>query len=764
MTTRILAAALFVSTALLAAPPRIALLYSDHGNFRHRDDYDRVIKHLGWPMTKFENRQIGDLVKRLDEFDILLGSALFNYANPQPLGTYKSELLGFVAKGGAIVLTDVNYPQHVSWLRDFGNDWVVELVPQDGKTFPSSWQDVGHVLYALPKRTTLGGTWMGLKPGPVWDVLGKGKDGAATALYHPYGKGFFYLSCQWPHHENMLRNIWQCLQFHWDGAVPHFPAARTLELGASKLVFSLRNTAEEPQTLGIEAHFRQTGQNQTQTRTERVKPGGQVICTLPLTVTRRGAYAVDATFTAGNRKVWSGTVLEGVIPALLTTQFRHPYPRTKPLLYAEAMPKKLVLHSRFHPAPGQDLGALAMELRLVDARGELSRGGRNPVADAEFDTTLALPRIPVAPLRIEQTVRQGKTVLQNDRIAVEIVPPYRPSVIVDDRLVLQVNGKPFFPIGAYHVANKDLPKARRLGFNCLQAWGSTLPQAKENLDAARKNDMMVLLELSSFLRNKFRPNELCDMIDQFKTHPALLTWYTIDEPNGDLQHDWAQQAFADIVARDPYHPIYLVMCAPGSFDRFGATTDILAVDPYPIPKSVRMVTSWMERAQNAVQGCKPIWMIPQLHNWSAYRKQKGGRAPTPTELRNMVYQSLVWGAKGVIYYPWDDKVTGLIYEPKLMDNIGPLNRELAELGPQLLAATRTMLATGKETPCVAATFRLENRTLVLAANLTKQPASVVVSAAGTAAAPLYASPPAKLDGDSLKAQLPALGVGVWEIR
>jgi hypothetical protein len=99
-----------------------------------------------------------------------------------------------------------------------------------------------------------------------------------------------------------------------------------------------------------------------------------------------------------------------------------------------------------------------------------------------------------------------------------------------------------------------------------------------------------------------------------------------------------------------------------------------------------------------------------------------------------------------------------------MDNIGPLNRELAELGPQLLAATRTMLATGKETPCVAATFRLENRTLVLAANLTKQPASVVVSAAGTAAAPLYASPPAKLDGDSLKAQLPALGVGVWEIR
>ncbi len=206
------------------------------------------------------------------------------------------------------------------------------------------------------------------------------------------------------------------------------------------------------------------------------------------------------------------------------------------------------------------------------------------------------------------------------------------------------------------------------------------------------------------------------------------------------------------------------MCAPGSFDRFGGTTDILAVDPYPIPGSVRMVTDWMRRAQNAVQGCKPIWMIPQLHNWSAYRKQENGRAPTPAELRNMTYQSLVWGAKGVVYYPWDDKVTGLIYEPELMNSIGALNAELAELGPQLLAAERTMLADGKDQPIVAARFQLPDRALVLAANLETKDAALSLPTPGTTVRSLYNSAPATLTDGSLKTSLPPLGIGVWELR
>lgn len=759
-----LSAVLLACALHSAEPPRVALLYSDHGGFRHRDDYDATMKRLGWPMTKFENRDFATLVPRLGEFDILLGSALFNYSNPQPLGQFGPQLLDFVAKGGAVVLTDVNYPQHVNWLRQLGEDWAVELVPQDGKSLPSSWQDTGHVLYNLPKQTTLGGTWMGLKPAAGWEVLGKGKDGAATALYRAYGKGFFYLSCHWPHHEDMLANLWQGLQFHRQGAVPHFPTERELVLGKNDLVFSLLNTADNPQVLGIKASSEQAGQAQTQSENHVVSPGETTTCTLPLNLTQRGEYTVSATFTVGETTVWSGTVLAGRIPDLLTLRLFHPYPRTKPLLYAEALPKQLVFRGQLHPGPDQAPADLAVELQLVDANGELSQASLPSCSSLEFDLSVALPRSPVPPLVLRAVTKQGQTAVQTSEMPITVVPPSKPSVIVDDALALRVNGQPYFPIGVYHVGIKDLPKARELGFNCFQGWGSTPEQATENLDAAQQNDMMVLLELSSFLRNRFRPEELGQMIDRFKNHPALLTWYTIDEPNGDLQHDWAEQAFADIVARDPYHPIYLVMCAPGSFDRFGGTTDILAVDPYPIPGSVRMVTDWMQRAQSAVQGCKPIWMIPQLHNWSAYRKQENGRAPTAAELRNMTYQSLVWGAKGVIYYPWDDKVTGLIYEPELMSSIGALNAELAELGPQLLAAERTMLADGKDQPIIAACFQLPDRTLILAANLETKDAEFALPIPGTTAESLYNSVPATMADGTLKTSLPALGVGIWELR
>ncbi|MBM3499611.1 MAG: hypothetical protein FJX74_13200 [Armatimonadetes bacterium] len=96
--------------------PRVALLFSDHGSFRHRDDYDGRLADLGWPLTKFENTPFAELVGRLSEFDVLLGGALFNYSNPQDLSAHAEPLLRFVREGGAAVLTDCNYPSMVTWL------------------------------------------------------------------------------------------------------------------------------------------------------------------------------------------------------------------------------------------------------------------------------------------------------------------------------------------------------------------------------------------------------------------------------------------------------------------------------------------------------------------------------------------------------------------------------------------------------------------------------------------------------------------------
>ena len=75
----LLSLALAVSLADAAEPVRVALVHGSYGNFRHRDDYDGVMKDLGWKLDKFENKDFGKLVGQLEHYDLILGTALFNY-------------------------------------------------------------------------------------------------------------------------------------------------------------------------------------------------------------------------------------------------------------------------------------------------------------------------------------------------------------------------------------------------------------------------------------------------------------------------------------------------------------------------------------------------------------------------------------------------------------------------------------------------------------------------------------------------------------
>ncbi|MBC7287479.1 MAG: hypothetical protein H5T86_05420, partial [Armatimonadetes bacterium] len=100
-------------------PPRVALVYSDYGNFRHRDDYDAVMSSLGWPMEKYENVRFEELASSLEaaQYDIVLGSALYNYSHEQDFGKWWQSIEKHLQRGGAVVLTDVNYVEHVRWLE-----------------------------------------------------------------------------------------------------------------------------------------------------------------------------------------------------------------------------------------------------------------------------------------------------------------------------------------------------------------------------------------------------------------------------------------------------------------------------------------------------------------------------------------------------------------------------------------------------------------------------------------------------------------------
>ena len=93
----------------------------------------------------------------------------------------------------------------------------------------------------------------------------------------------------------------------------------------------------------------------------------------------------------------------------------------------------------------------------------------------------------------------------------------------------------------------------------------------------------------------------------------------------------------------------MTLCVPGAYPAYHQAADILAPDPYPIPRRpIRFVADCIERLQDVVSHAKPIWAVPQ--SFGGYSSWT--RPPTPDEERNMTYQCLVHGARGLVYYTY----------------------------------------------------------------------------------------------------------------
>ncbi|MBP8951192.1 MAG: hypothetical protein KBI47_02300 [Armatimonadetes bacterium] len=725
----------FTESAEVTGVPRVALIYSDYGDFRHRDDYDGRMADLAWPMDKYENRDFGKLMERLGEYDIILGSALFNYSNIQDFAQYRDQLLAFMARGGAMVWTDANYEQHVNWLKGLGKDWAVTSQNPGKVGIPAGYWDAAHPVFSIPNRIPAqGGTWSYMEAGDAWQVISKDEEDRATGLFRTHGRGYMMLTCYWSYSRQQLENLWGALRCHRAGLLPTLSDFSTFGPGDNEARASVRNITADPLPFTLQVTVNPPrGEPQTFAANAQIDPGATAVVTVTVPLEQRGAYTVAASLQ-GPRGEFLSLKHDGpVIPDLLTVDLIRPLYRRS--IYQGDPPPEIEYAARVHPWK-EDVANLQLRawVRQGDAPA-ITTGPMNVADMSAFQPSLKIGRATGEPVTIHVDLAPvgSDEPVTSKTLEVPVFAEKSPRVTIDDNLATRIDGEPYFPIAIYHVGIEHLPRIRDLGFNSFQGWGSTLEGAGDNLDAAQKLGLKVLLEMSTLLRgDEFRRDDFVRMVETYRDHPALLCWYTVDEPEGETMLARCREAREICMELDPYHPVYLVMCSPGSFERFGTTTDILAVDPYPIPNSVTMVSNWMRVAQDAVQERRPIWIIPQLHNTAAYHDRNAGRYPTPEEERNMVYQGLIWGAKGVVYYPWDDTVTGLIHDPALLEAVGKINRELAVVGPETLLASRTVTAANDETNpnLYAAVFRGEKRTLVIAASVADEPQTMSVPVPG----------------------------------
>jgi len=290
----------------------------------------------------------------------------------------------------------------------------------------------------------------------------------------------------------------------------------------------------------------------------------------------------------------------------------------------------------------------------------------------ETSRDLHLPLPNLKPGHYDLTIRllgPNQKLLQESKHTLERVPDdFNPTCTIDPHGRLLVQGKPFLPLGMYwsSIKEDELRTYADSKFNCIMPYGSP---KEDQMDLAHRYGIKVIYSVKDFYAgSKYHPSfikteadekpNILNRIERFRDHPALLAWYLNDElpqsfmPRLEAHQRWVAEA-------DPNHPTWVVLYQFREVAAYINTFDVIGTDPYPIGRApASEAAMWTAETRRQVDAARPIWQVPQLHNWINYRKDDGKsddyRTPTYDEMRSMAWQCLCEGATGLVFYSWFD--------------------------------------------------------------------------------------------------------------
>ncbi|MBM3677586.1 MAG: hypothetical protein FJW96_06850, partial [Actinobacteria bacterium] len=271
-----------------------------------------------------------------------------------------------------------------------------------------------------------------------------------------------------------------------------------------------------------------------------------------------------------------------------------------------------------------------------------------------------------------------------------------PTVGIDATGVLRVGGRKVFPLGVTlppppgsnaPSGKPALVELADAGVNMMRTgrgdWSAVLldgqlAQERLLLDAGAASGIFSwfwLGNLGNLPATSGSPTELLltEVVNAFKSHPALGVWKGVDEPRNRFRgDDWIRpaglvRAFRKVNQLDARHPLVITQ-APGStvaqLTPYRPSFDITGADIYPIAyppgnhagtanKGISVVGDVAAIMRQAA-GTKPFWMTLQLA-WSGVtptprRPDVVPRFPSLHQLRFMTWQSIVNGARGLVFF------------------------------------------------------------------------------------------------------------------
>ncbi|RAV19664.1 S-layer homology domain-containing protein [Paenibacillus contaminans] len=306
-----------------------------------------------------------------------------------------------------------------------------------------------------------------------------------------------------------------------------------------------------------------------------------------------------------------------------------------------------------------------VDIRIVNEQSDAVLFMDSGVPAAEtvsipFDTSNMILQ---QPYRIEAELKDGQSQLI-ESAEQTIYRWARPTTLPDNGRIL-VDGQPFFPVVAYHAGPEDYPYLQAIGVNTVQGTNTTDADTLESeLNAAHANGLKMLVTLYNGMTVKENAQMTEKFVTRFKDHPAVLGYMVMDEPstNGIPNSDLID-AYKLIRSIDPAHPTYMVEEDWKAYRYTGHATDILVTDVYPIREGsaalpLHSVGEHVRKAVASVGDSKPVWTVLQTFKYS---NSFFTTLPTEDQLRNMAYQAILSGAKGLAFYALYDPGWDLLH-------------------------------------------------------------------------------------------------------
>ena len=662
-----------------------------HGIWRgnsHHDEFDFLAKKLGWKLEKFASAEedMDKLASELNKFDMVAVCPLFNYSKGDvaqvDMAKYGAEFRKYIEGGGALVIVDALYTGLYTWVTSIDPSLKLDC----GECKAS--QNVANMLPEnsirfFPNRLREDNTWghLELPEGHGWDIISACSEGNPQAVMKRFGKGYIYVTGLRSETADFLENLIVTLKLQHAGlSVTNFELPE-FKLGSDVLRVSMTTLSNEysevegtVKVIPLDIPEQEQTFRNTLKRTFRKKfkivQGEECVIEIPYTIDTRGRVRIIFEIASGKQKT---TLLDKTIFNEYLLNITGPRYRSF-AVESDLKKRKGQIISPVEICPyDEDLKDFTLRAEVKDANGKrVGKVKETRIAETNFLLPIYIGTPKPGSYTITGELYHKKKLVDVRNAELAVLSDDECPVYINDDMNLVVDGEEFFTLGIYHPINfNDIARIAEIGFNLVQVFDGIGPSG---FTVTAEHGIKVLYEQNHNRHLKVSDEALSEHAAEISaTYSNLCLWYVADEPglNG-LEH--VKKIDTLLREGDKGHPTYLVSYKTHLFDVHAPLADIFAVDPYPFPKRpITMVSDWVDLAWEATKGNRPVFCVPQSF---------GGEPPET--LYAMAYLAVIHEARGLIWYPWDDRTEGLKFNAESQEVMKSIVSELKILSPALL--------------------------------------------------------------------------------